>query len=203
MYLSKKKFLKRTKNEIERMQKCTTDYSFSVIFGIRKYPDLRSFQIDWNVGIRRNGSFVRREVWGLHIPGDVVSRCRTRGMHREIHCDEYLRLRLRKSKAIRFKRREVRTRHAISPYRFSRERPRIWPSGYFFLRNMLIIRAPVTFLYYIGPRYVISRRKDGRRKFIISSTVTTCYLCPAVWFSGFSKSPREATLATRRVLLFS
>lgn len=94
------------------MWKCT-DYSllfceYSAF--AQKYRDLWSFRIDWNRRIRRHNitASVRREVWRLHISGDVVSRCRTRNMYREIHCDEYLRLRLRKSKAIRFNHRERR-----------------------------------------------------------------------------------------------
>lgn len=42
-------------------------------------------------------------------------------------------------------------------------------------------------------------RQDGRRKFIISPRLATCYLCPAVWFLDFLKPPRPIP-AIRRAL---
>lgn len=92
-------------------------------------------------------------------------------------------------------------RDARLPYRFSR--PRILPPGYFSPRNMLIIRAPVTFLYYIGPRYALSRRKDGRRKFIISPQLRHVIYVRRFDSRGFRSRRARPTSAIRRAFLFS
>lgn len=137
-----------------------------------------------------------REVWGLHISGDVVSRCRTRGMSREIHCDEYLRLRLRKSKAIRFNRRERRYETRESHIDFP------CPRAAFSLEICWLFERRVTFLYYIGPRYVISRRKDGRRKFIISSRLRRVIYVRRFDSRGFQSRRARPTPAIHRTLIF-
>lgn len=132
----------------------------------------------WDPTSRCNGP--SRSLEGSTSPEDVVSRCRTRDTYREIHCDEYLRLRLRKSKAIRFNRRERRYEtRAVLPYIDFLGRVS-YPRAAFSLRNMLIIRAPVTFLYYnrAAIRYLAPERR--KTEIYYFPAVTTCYLCPAV-----------------------
>lgn len=99
---------------------------------------------------------------------------------REIPCDEYLRLRLRKSKTIRFNHREGGYETGCdSPIDFLRHvsTPELlFPSKY------TDYSALVTFLYYIGItiRYLAPEKMENL-KFIISSPSPTCYLCVR-WF---------------------
>lgn len=158
-------------------------------------------EFDWNVEIRCRDvtALVRREVWGLYIPGDVVSRCRTRGMSREIHCDEYLRLRLRKSKAIRFNRRERRYE--------TRESRIDFPCplrAAFSLEICWLFGRRVTFfvLHRAAIRYLAPERRKTEIYYFPSAT--TCYLCPAVWFLGiFKVAARGLSRRYAAPLLFS
>lgn len=111
---------------------------------------------------------------GPHIPGDVVSRCRD--TCREIHCDEYLRLRLRKSKAIRFNRRERRyARLRVSIFLDAYLTPGLlFPSKYADYSSA----SHVFVLHRAAIRYLAPERR--KTEIYYFPTVTTCYLCPAV-----------------------
>lgn len=118
---------------------------------------------------------------------------------REIPCDEYLRLRLRKSKTIRFNHGEGRyeTRTILLSI-FSGTN---LPSSCFFPWNMLIIRRQSRFCITSKLRYAISCRKDGKQKFIISPPL---FMRP-VWFPESGSHQGLLLLGTYRapLLLYS
>jgi len=68
-------------------------------------------------------------------------------------------------------------------------------------RNMLIIRAPVTFLYRDTLR--LAPERQGRRIFIISPQLRCIIYVRQFDFRGFQSHRARSTSATRRALLFS
>lgn len=84
-------------------------------------------------------------------------------------------------------------------YRFSRAR--IWPPGLLFPSKYADYSSASH--VFVLHRAAIHYLAPGKTEIYYFPALTTCYLCPAVWFSDFSKSPRETYLGdTPRALIF-
>lgn len=139
----------------------------------REQPGSRLFRIDWNVtrGSRCNGLRPTRSLSCTFL--EMTSPDAAHLSSREIPCDEYLRVRLRKSKTIRFNHGEGRYETRAIPLSiFSGTN---LPSSCLFPRNMLIIRRQSRF--YLHRNYDTLSRVSKRRK-------TEIYYFPSVIYAS-------------------